>query len=428
MYPLHATLVASMPARMLLAALLAAFLSGQLALAQTTASLFSQVDEMVTALSKITGWPVRRKVPSEMLSQKTFRRYVESSMKGRSTKKEIHVEEITLKMFGLIPQDFNLASETVDLVSEQAAAFYDYHKKRLFVLESTATGADQRLALVHELAHALADQQHPLGKYLTRSSPDDDAATAREAVMEGQASWLSWAYESQYTGGKPEVPERLLDELTKDPDPSSPDFPVFSKAPLYLRESLVFPYNAGMRFQDAVYRKLGRKSFDEIFIRAPRSTQQIMDPDAYFKDTVPAEPDPPSLAAVAGRDAPHFRTLTEGSLGEFDFATLLRQYIGGFKSAEVASHWRGGAYRLYEDKRDKHPVLAYNSEWDSPEAARNYFEMYQQVLKAKWKTTRVTSQSAGELTGSGDSGRFEVRLSGSFVQSIEGMKENGGLK
>ena len=31
-------------------------------------------------------------------------------------------------MFGFIPQDFDLAKETVDLVSEQAAAFYDYRK------------------------------------------------------------------------------------------------------------------------------------------------------------------------------------------------------------------------------------------------------------------------------------------------------------
>ena len=419
-----------MPARWYLATVLAALLSGPSCFAESpqdfphaTPELFSQISEMTTTLSKITGWPIKRRVPAQMLSQKSFRHYVESHMQGRSTVKELHIEEMTLKMFGMVPQDFDLRSETVDLVSEQAAAFYDYHKKRLFVLDSTAEGSDQRMALVHELAHALADQQHPLGKYLNKGSPDDDMATAREAVMEGQATWLSWAYESVHSGGQPEVPERLLDELTKDPDPSSPDFPVFSKAPLYLRESLVFPYNAGMRFQDAVFRKLGRKAFDEVFTKAPQSTQQIMDPKAYFEDISPTDPDPPSAVAVAGKDARYFRTLTDGSLGEFDVDMLLRQYSGSdLASAHAAEHWRGGAFRLYEDKRDKHPVLAFNSEWDSPEAARTFFEMYQQVMKGKWKSMQVTSDLAAAVTGTGDSGHFELRISGSFVQSIEGMK------
>src|ERR1700680_1446399 len=156
-----------MLARLFLLAVLAAA-----GLAQPSSTVFQQVDEMVSALSQITGWQVRKKVPSEMLPQKTFRRYVESRMKEVSSDKELRAEEITLKMFGFVPQDFNLASETVDLVSEQAAAFYDYNKKRLFVLESTTEGLEQRVALAHELAHALADQHHPLGKFLNKGSPD----------------------------------------------------------------------------------------------------------------------------------------------------------------------------------------------------------------------------------------------------------------
>src|SRR6202453_4029843 len=129
---------------------------------QKSPSLFQEVDEMTSALSEITGWPVRRKVPAKIISKDEFRRQVESRMKGSSNNKEVKAEELTLKMFGFIAQDFDLAKETVDLVSEQAAAFYDYSKKRLFVLDSTSEGSEQRVALVHELAHALADQQHPL--------------------------------------------------------------------------------------------------------------------------------------------------------------------------------------------------------------------------------------------------------------------------
>jgi hypothetical protein len=68
-----------MPARLLLAFLLTA----AAAYAQPSAALFSQVDQMVTALSEITGWPIA-KVPSEILSKNSFKHYLEE-LKPRAT-------------------------------------------------------------------------------------------------------------------------------------------------------------------------------------------------------------------------------------------------------------------------------------------------------------------------------------------------------
>ena len=144
--------------------------------------------------------------PSEILSKEKFQHYLSTHIKDSAHDKETRAEELALKMFGLVPQDFNLAKETEDLLGEQAAAFYDYKKKRLYIIDSTPAGEEQQMALVHELAHALADQQHSLGKYLNQGSPDSDESTAREAVMEGQATWLTWAYEAKRAGGKGEVP------------------------------------------------------------------------------------------------------------------------------------------------------------------------------------------------------------------------------
>lgn len=383
---------------------------------QKPSTLFEEVDEMTASLSQITGWPVRRKVPAKIITKDEFRHQVESRMKGASTNKELHAEELTLKMFGFIPENFDLAKETVDLVSEQAAAFYDYSKKRLFVLDSTSEGSEQRVALVHELAHALADQQHSLGKYLKKDSPDDDGSTAREAVMEGQATWLTWAYISKRNGGKPEVSKEMIDKLTDNSAPEGTDFPVFAKEPLYLRESLVFPYDEGMKFQDAVYHALGRKSFDEIFTRPPRSTQQILHPQKYLDDEKPVDVDPPSL------DKHQFKVINDGSVGEFDHSMLLRQFVPEKEGRAAASHWRGGAFRLYENKHDKYPVLAYASQWSTPEAARHIFTLYQRVMKGKWKNMKVSEHTADHVFGTGDSGRFELRLSGSTVTSMEGLR------
>ena len=406
-----------MPPRLFVVALLTA----ATAFAETAPTVFSQVDEMVATLAQITGWPVKKRVPSEILSKDKFQRYLSSHIKDSSHDKETRAEELALKMFGLVPQDFNLARETEDLLGEQAAAFYDYKRKRLYIIDSTPAGEEQQMALVHELAHALADQQHSLGKYLNQGSPDSDESTAREAVMEGQATWLTWAYEAKRAGGKGEVPLKMLDQLTSEHDNNS-EFPVLDKTPLYMRESLLFPYNAGARFQDAVYRKLGREAFEAVFAQGPRSTQQILHPTAYFDRTAPAIIEPLGLAKIFGKQAAHFRPIIEGAVGEFDHAILLRQFVGENEGAIAAQHWRAGWFRLYEHKKEGYPILSYVSQWDSPEAARVYFELYQRVLKGKWKKMEVASATAAEISGTGDSGRFTVRLSGTSVQSIEGLR------
>jgi hypothetical protein len=184
----------------------------------------------------------------------------------------------------------------------------------------------------------------------------------------------------------------------------------------------VFPYNQGIRFLDAVYRKFGRDGFDEVFHHPPASTLQILHPDAYFASTAPTMPMAPALDAVFGKDAHKFRALTEGALGEFDFSALLRQYLEEKEGAAAAAHLRGAAFRLYENKSDKNDVLAFVSDWESPEAAETFYRLYVKVLKAKWKRMEVASNSATEVTGSGDSGKFQLRLSGNSVQCIEGMR------
>src|SRR3954462_2383826 len=100
-------LVTTMFRRLLVAELLfaAAAFAGS-APAITPPAVFSQMDQMVSTLSEITGWPVKRRVPSEILSKDKFQHYLSSHIKDSSHDKETRAEELALKMFGLVPQDF----------------------------------------------------------------------------------------------------------------------------------------------------------------------------------------------------------------------------------------------------------------------------------------------------------------------------------
>lgn len=366
---------------------------------------------MLASLSKITGWKVKRKVPSEILSRAKFAQMVQEGVADAERDKETRAAELTLKMFGLVPWNYKLAQESADLIEEQAAAFYDTRKKKLFVLDNIPDGPEQRVALAHELAHALADQQYGIQKYLD-GAKDDDAATARESVIEGQASWLSWAYMAEQAGGRPEVPSQLLDELA-DVGATGENYPVLERTPLYIRESLTFPYTEGMRFQDSVYRKLGAPAFDQIFRDPPLSTQEILHPEAYADTLRPTHPELPKQANV--------RLLASGDVGEFDYSAILRQFGDEAEGRRVASQWRGGAYRLYEDKKSKSPLLLHVSEWSSPEAAQNFFKLYLIALRHKWTRLEIREESPNEVTGIGDRGDFLLRISGASVLSIEGI-------
>jgi hypothetical protein len=315
-------------------------------------------------------------------------------------------------MLGLAPVDFDLKQSTVDLVSEQAAAFYDYNRKRLYILDSTPEGDERRMALIHELAHALADQNHRLKRYVHGGSDSDEGSTARQAVIEGQASWLTFAYLSKLAGRAAEVPARLIEMETE----SSSQYPVFSNAPLYLRESLVFPYTQGLRFQDALWRKLGQDAFNQVFRKPPCSTQQILHPDFYWSGTCPPQIDPPKFPLKG------YKQLIEGTVGELEHQILIRQYIGAKESREQSSEWRAGFVRIFESKRDRRPGMVYVSQWASEQAARTYFRTYRRILAGKWKKLEFSVQSDDELRGEGDTGGFSVTRAGVKVVSLEGLR------
>jgi hypothetical protein len=372
-----------------------------------------EIRTILAELAEITGWKATRTIRQESMDRDGLRRYLEGRMKEAVKPKELRAEELTLKKFGFVPRDFDLRKTTIDLLTEQAAAFYDYRKKKLFLLSWSPSAMEQAL-LVHELAHAIADQHVHLERFIKRES-NDDGAIARMAVMEGQASWLMGEYLARRSGQSLKTAPAMLEMMAR-PDTSAEQFPVLAKAPLYIQESLLFPYTVGIRFQHALYQELGRAAFAEVFRRPPLSSQQIIHPDLYRKGLKPASPRLPELVSTRG-----YRGLMEGSIGELDHSILLRQYAGQDAAGRVAPGWRGGAYRLMEHKAG-HTALLYVSEWADAETAAEFFRLYQQVLRKKWQRVEIALETDDRFSGKSEDGHFLVRRQGVSVTSVEGMR------
>lgn len=378
--------------------------------------LCGEVPAISQELSRITGLSWKHQVPCDFISKDQVTQFLKKRVREVASPEEVRAEELTLKKFGLVPPNFDLAGSTVDLLTEQAAAFYDYNKKRLFITESTSED-NQEPVLAHELSHALADQNFNLAKYIKHGQKNDDGSTARLAVMEGQATWMMSEYMARREGQTLKGNPGLAATMAGLGESGGSQYPVFDNSPLYLRRSLIFPYTKGMTFQNAVIDRDGEWGFAEVFEKAPVSTQQIIHPEAYFAKLKPSQPDLPEPHLARG-----YKPLVGGTLGELEHAILLEQYGSKELAREIAPHWRGSTFGLLENKKAGRVVLLYAVEWDDEASARRYFTAYRNILAKKWKKMTVEAETGESVSGTGDDGHFELRRKGAVVTSIEGLE------
>ncbi|HEY7210124.1 MAG TPA: hypothetical protein VH477_07610 [Bryobacteraceae bacterium] len=378
--------------------------------------VFGQIHSMVATLADISGLAEEHNVPYDTISKKQLRRFLNKRIKKTLKPADIRADEIALKMFGLVPQNFDLKKSTIDLLTEQAAAFYDYDEKKLFLLEGASLN-EETTTLAHELSHALADQHFDLEKFMDEAPSNDDENMAHTAVVEGEASWLMLAY-NLAAAGQPPVPTReMLKSIEETDDSSAADFPVLKSSPLYIQQSLLFPYSAGTKFFDAIFRKMGKPAFATVFADPPVSSSQILHPDRYLAHQKPVMPDLPDLHLEEDQE------LTAGSMGEFDHRMLLWQYLGPEAADKLATHLRGAQFRVLSGGKGSKPVLEYVSLWDSERAAADYFTAYKKILKQKWKRCTSSTDTDAVFAGSGDNGFFLTHVSGHTLVSVEGMSD-----
>ncbi|HWF09675.1 MAG TPA: hypothetical protein VG297_14495 [Bryobacteraceae bacterium] len=385
----------------------------------------AEINSILKELSDITGFQIRKQLPFESITREQVNKYLREQIRRSVKPDEIRAEETTLKKFGFVPPDFDLKQTTIDLLTEQAAAFYDFRRKKLFISDWAAVNM-RDVALIHELAHALADQNFAIEKFTTKGPDNSESSLAREAVVEGQASWLMIEVGARRAGRTLADPETAR-QLLGGPDNSQPaaalpgdsetsEYPVFSKAPLYLRRTLTFPYDDGEKFQQAVFLHDGKRSFSKVFEDPPISTAQVIHPEQYFRKTPLASP-------VLPKPVRHAKPFVTGALGELETTILLEQYLDPDTAHMLAPKLKGADYRVDETKPAHRMMLVYESEWSDPDAAAQYFEAYQRVLRAKWKSVDVTVSDADRFSGKSEDGYFTVSRDGNKVLSEEGFEQ-----
>ena len=376
-----------------------------------------QVRKILTQISEITGMALKRPVPITVMNKEEWGRWVDDRMRESVKPEELRVEETALKMFGFVPADFDLRAATVDLMTEQAAAVYDHKAKRMIIVQGAAPDEMQEAVLVHELSHALADQHFDMHRFLDKGPRSDESEAARLAVVEGQAMWIMLEAMLNRSGQSLKKNSAVLElMLPAMRDMAAAQYPVFGKSPLYLKESLLFPYSAGLKFQQAVVEKMDREAFAAVLRDPPRNTHQIIHPELYLAHETPAMVEPPEYEQ---RDK--MKKLTDGDIGEMDVHVWFEQYGSKQDADKLAPAWRAGRFELTENRATKKPLLRWAILWDSPDSARQAFALYQKVVEGKSQGLVWKQRTDALAEGSNQWGGLRIRWEGARTEGLEGL-------
>jgi hypothetical protein len=266
----------------------------------------------------------------------------------------------------------------LDLYDSQVLAFYDPVEHVYYSLDRPPHGlpviplmADS--VAIHELVHALQDQQFDAGAELEKRKNDWDAQLAYMAVIEGEATLVMLAALA-HTGG------RTLDEIVADDTMLTTLATAANAAPAqqvaadpYFLESMKFPYLDGLRLVVNAYRRGGWTAVDELHRDPPATTEEVLHPELYF--------DGRRSSPVRSKSAPG--ALFRGTMGEFN----LRHLVG----EEAAKGWNSDSVALFEQRGRRRTEL--DSTWDSERDAEEFAAAYASFLASRGERNVVITCS-----------------------------------
>ncbi len=313
-------------------------------------------------LASRSGMELRDPVRVERRSRAELERYLEFKIDEEFPEGRAELVSDAYALLGLVPSDMDLRGTLKTLYLEQIAGFYDPDSTTLFVLDDQPDEAIESL-LVHELVHAIQDQNTDLDA-ITAPGLDNDRRVAAQAAIEGHATLVMFEFLMQRQGQGALDPTDMPDfsaRLGPALEAARLESPTLAGVPLILQESVLFPYQGGVTFVETLWKERGGRP-PPFGSDLPISTEQILHPEDFAR----GQQDLPRRVEVSVEDG--WIRLYEDTLGELELGILL-ETVGG--SRTYAFGWGGDRYVLLGDG-DGHRSLAWFGVWDT-EAQRDRF-------------------------------------------------------
>lgn len=228
-------------------------------------------------------------------------------------------------------QNFALGPAVFDDGINSRLAFYDPNSKTI-VFRQGALDSISKGYVAHELAHVYQDQTWSFDDIWQgyRDDPSKEMFNITQFMVEGYAEVVRQAYEqknSEKAGVLSANLGRMLENdcLVCEPGAGAGDL----------------PYTMGLRFLAHQYQQGGWPLVDEFMTKLPSSSEQIMHPDKYKRDT-------PSTVNMPVWPEREHELVLDGSMGEAALLGKLLEFsVPKDVALEAASGWEGDNAQMY---------------------------------------------------------------------------------
>jgi hypothetical protein len=263
-------------------------------------------------------------------------------------------DEALYKLLGLLESDVNLQTMLTELYGEQVAGYYDGDTGELVVpMREEGFSVVQRATMVHELTHALTDEQLQFHTPYTAMLDEDrlDQASAYQALIEGDASMSELLY--LQTLGQDELAEFFAEALDIDTTAldASPDF---------IQDSLMFPYDSGLAWVQNHYLRDRWTTVNAAYAEMPGlpgSTEQIITPSDYERDL-------PATFETTAPPVAGYELERESVWGELGFRIMIDQVLGEDVGIDAADGWGGDYYAQWYDGQNAALLILFEGDTD----------------------------------------------------------------
>ncbi|MDQ3623437.1 MAG: hypothetical protein M3463_13265 [Verrucomicrobiota bacterium] len=325
----------------------------------------AQRDAVEKEVVAIRGLAFKQPVDYQVLNRPQIKETIAKKLSELFSEQEFRHMTTALALLGLLPENYPLREKYIDLLGEQVAAFYDQHQHKLFMFEDASLeSAQNRVVLAHELTHALQDQHFGLKRLPLEIKTNDDRALAAGALVEGEATLVMSEFMLKNLSLET-LKDNLAATLTQNMEQ-------LSKAPRFLRETLMFPYLRGQEFCAAIFGRGGYAAISKAYERPPSSSAQILHPEKYLLDPR-EEPLEIAWADLTWNGRP---AIVDNVVGEFGVRVLVSEWVDSAAGEKAARGWRGDRYLCMEEG----PALVWKSRWSSAADADEFLAAMTQVM------------------------------------------------
>jgi hypothetical protein len=378
-------------------------------------------DAIMEDVVAIRGLEFRRDIAVSNQTLAEFEQYLASEMDRALPPGRADVFGRVVNKLGLYsgPLIEDAAGMMTFLATSQAAAYYDPDQSAFFVLLGDVSVSTLAPIYAHELYHGLQDQYWDLDDYVLDGlvdGLDDDELLARQAVVEGEATYIMTLWMMREMMG--EIPsgfaldlavqmQAQLDSATLREIAASgivaggneeieASIAAMDEIPLFMMETLIGVYLRGMGFVHRIAKE-GWGRVEALYTDPPRSTEQILHPEKWLErdDPVSIEmPDPGAVEALEG-----WEPLDSNVIGEFQLRIVFNEFQMSDRSTAVAAGWDGDRYAVLQ--RGEELLLLLYTTWDSEAEAEEFARAYEDLLLRKYadgnETTAVSVRGADVL-------------------------------